>query len=241
MIFYWAETEATLADMFTESFIRGMMLLQQAPWFGLHAAAGRHLTISRALDQHKKDYFFQQYEELIHLNDYIIFDMGAGAAQDMLSFVFAANECIVVTTPEPTSITDAYGLIKHIVNNRPDMPISVIMNRSASTKQGHQALERFRQVIRQFLNIEIRKMGALPEDKTVSAAVIAASAICTIKMKKLPFSKAMKKWSIVYLEDKRQTRAIKHRFLCPKIKEAHAGAISMESNENHFCYFRKLT
>lgn len=201
------ETTTTIADMLTES-LSVHDIIKTGPHGLAYAAAGSALNEFVELDQRDKDYFFQEYEELIHLYDYIIFDMGAGAAYATLSFVLAANECIVVTTPEPTSITDAYGLIKHIANNRPDMPISVIMNRSATPKTGEQALERFRKVISQFLNIEIRSMGILPEDKIVSAAVMRQIPYVLLN-EKAAVSKAMKEIAIYYTEDKSRTAASK--------------------------------
>src|SRR5699024_10894807 len=139
------ETEATIVDMF-KGHLPIHDIIQTGPGGLEYVAAGSGLNDIFTLEQDEKNHFFRQYEALIHLYDYIIFDMGAGATHDLLSFIMASDECIVVTTPEPTSITDAYGMIKHIVNNNPDLPISVIMNRAKSDKYGQQALERFRRI-----------------------------------------------------------------------------------------------
>ncbi|MFB4167478.1 MinD/ParA family protein [Virgibacillus sp. JSM 102003] len=164
-------SEKTIVDMFTDR-LSVHDIIETGPRGLAYIAAGSGLTDLFLMDEEKRDYFYQQYDELVKLYDYIIFDMGAGATNDSLSMILASDECIVVTTPEPTSITDAYGMIKHILNRQGNMPISVIMNRSASAKSGNQALDRFQRVVAQFLNVEIKKLGILPDDKIVPTAVI---------------------------------------------------------------------
>ncbi|RKQ37502.1 MinD/ParA family protein [Oceanobacillus halophilus] len=168
--------------------------------YGLaYIAAGSGLNEFLLMDDTKREYFLNQFSELTNLYDYIIFDMGAGLHSDSLFFVLAADECIVVTTPEPTSITDAYSAIKHIVNNKEDMPIQVIMNRSFSQKNGEQTLERFKQVVHQFLQVDILKMGILPEDKAVNTAVI--NQVPYIFNEKATITKAMKQITSNYLHN----------------------------------------
>ncbi|WP_430785897.1 MinD/ParA family protein [Virgibacillus flavescens] len=161
----------TIVDMFDEE-LKVHDIIEKGPNGLSYIAAGNGLANFFTMDESRKDYFLEQYNELVQLYDYIIFDMGAGATQESLFFIVSSDECIVITTPEPTSITDAYGMIKHIVNNQSDMPIYLIMNRSLTYKSGKKSLERFQRVISQFLNIEILPMGILPDDRTVSTAVI---------------------------------------------------------------------
>lgn len=161
----------TIIDMFDQQ-LKIHDIIENGPNNLSYIAAGNGLSSFFDLDDNKKDYFLEQYKELVSLYDYIIFDMGAGASQESLFFIVSSDECIVITTPEPTSITDAYGMIKHIVNNQGKMPIYVVMNRSLTQKSGKKALERFQRVISQFLHIEIHQMGILPYDRTVSTAVI---------------------------------------------------------------------
>ncbi|MGP4107002.1 MinD/ParA family protein [Virgibacillus sp. L01] len=164
-------SEKTIVDMFTDH-LPVHDIIETGPRGLAYIAAGSGLSGLFMMDEEKRDYFYKQYNELVKLYDYIIFDMGAGATNDSLSLILASDECIVITTPEPTSITDAYGMIKHILNRQGNMPISVIMNRSASAKSGNKALDRFQRVVAQFLNVEVKKIGILPNDKIVSTAVI---------------------------------------------------------------------
>ncbi|WP_226376917.1 MinD/ParA family protein [Oceanobacillus halotolerans] len=165
------QAEQTIVDMFTKQ-LSIYDIIESGPKGLSYIAAGTGLTNFFALDQTKIDYFFQQYDQLIEVYDYIIFDMGAGITQDSLLFIMASDECFVVTTPEPTSITDAYSMVKHILNNKKNMPIYIIMNRTPSLKDGKKALERFQRVVSQFLGVTIHMMGVLPDDKVVTNAVM---------------------------------------------------------------------
>lgn len=144
-------------------------------------------------------YFLDEYEKLQHMYDYIIFDLGAGATQDSMFFILASDECIVVTTPEPTSITDAYGMVKHIVNNDQNMPIYIVMNRSTHHASGKKALARFQDVVLQFLNKHVKAMGVLPDDKLVLKAVMRQTPIMILN-KRSPMSQAMQHMTAKYLD-----------------------------------------
>src|SRR5690606_19889819 len=68
------------------------------------------------LTEEEVQYFSKEVEQLNGQVDYILFDTGAGLSKETLTFILAAQETIVVTTPEPTSITDAYAIIKMVTN-----------------------------------------------------------------------------------------------------------------------------
>ncbi|HSA14038.1 MAG TPA: AAA family ATPase, partial [Spirochaetota bacterium] len=80
-------------------------------------ASGFHQLAN--LEQKQRMDFIKAISDL-DADDYMIVDTGAGVSQNVLSFVIAADEVIVVTTPEPTAITDAYGIIKSIASQAPD-------------------------------------------------------------------------------------------------------------------------
>src|SRR5699024_9701876 len=90
-------------------------IIETGPNSLAHLAGGRALNTCFTMHQTRQAYFFQHLGQLAQLYDYIIFDMGAGETNDSLFFITTPDECIVVTTPEPTSITNAYRMIKHIV------------------------------------------------------------------------------------------------------------------------------
>ena len=162
--------EHTVIDMI-ENKLPVLDIIEEGPRGLAYVSGGTALTDFFTMDQQKRKYFYDQYQQLLNQYDYIIFDMGAGVTSDSMFFVLASDECIVITTPEPTSITDAYGMIKHIVNKRQNMPIYLVMNRCSSKKIGEHSLQKFQHVITSFLQVEPKSLGILPEDKMVSTAV----------------------------------------------------------------------
>lgn len=147
-------------------------IIEKGPLGLSYIAGGSSLAEFFQLNNEKMDYFLTQYKELDRLYDYILFDMGAGATEDSLFFILSSDECIVITTHEPTAIMDAYSMIKHIINNQRNLPIYAIINRCSSVKNGKQTLARFQHVVSQFLNINIQTLGLIPEDKFVFKAVM---------------------------------------------------------------------
>lgn len=103
--------------------------------------------------------------------DIILIDTGAGLSDTVLSFVHAAKEVILVTTPEPTSITDAYALIKTITSRDKNKVIKVIVNRADTPAEAFNILDKLNIVCDKFLGIKLQKLGFLLTDTAVVKAV----------------------------------------------------------------------
>ncbi|MBW3113852.1 MULTISPECIES: MinD/ParA family protein [Bacillaceae] len=116
--------------------------------------------------------FFEVMDYATHHYDYILFDMGAGATRETLEFLLAMDEIIVVTTPEPTSVTDAYSMMKYIYLRDGEKPFYLICNRAEFKKEGLETITRLQETVRKFLHKEIVSLGVLPEDSAVRKAVI---------------------------------------------------------------------
>lgn len=119
------------------------------------------------------EYFAKQFSTLGNA-DIIIIDTGAGIANNVLQFVAAADEVFVVTTPEPTAITDAYGIIKIITTEIVDrtVDIKLIVNRVHSIDEGKRISERIITIVGQFLGYKVEYLGCIYEDPIVQASVI---------------------------------------------------------------------
>ena len=119
------------------------------------------------------DDFADQFSQLNDA-DIIIVATGAGIANNVLQFVAAADEVCVVTTPEPTAITDAYGMIKIITTEYVDrdMNIKLLVNRVHSDDEGKRVSERIISIVSQFLNYKVEYVGFIYEDPVVQASVI---------------------------------------------------------------------
>lgn len=123
------------------------------------------------------DLDMNQLEKLIHtlsyfntISDYILIDTGAGLSKSVLSFVDAASDVILVITPDPTSITDAYALIKNIANDD-QKKIKLIINRVESNEEGDEVYNKLDQAVTKFLSRELENLGYIFEDSNLKKAI----------------------------------------------------------------------
>ncbi|MBQ8798223.1 MAG: MinD/ParA family protein [Lachnospiraceae bacterium] len=121
-------------------------------------------------------YLTQKLVELDSMADVIIVDTGAGIADNVLEFVTASSEVLLVATPEPTSITDAYALLKALNKRagfkRENTSIKMISNRVNSEAEGRNLYEKMSIVVDKFLNIQPEFLGMIPQDDLISKAVM---------------------------------------------------------------------
>lgn len=113
-------------------------------------------------------------EGVLGLQDYadvLLMDTGAGIHESVLSFVASANEVIIVTTPEPPSMADAYAIAKVLVGQEVQARLHVIANMCRDDGEGLEAMNRLRHVAHQFLGVRIEPLGWVPRDERVMIAV----------------------------------------------------------------------
>lgn len=134
-------------------------------------AGGNGLSSLFELTNEKFNYFLSQLEEVINYFDFIFFDIGAGASKENMQFIVASDEVSVVTTTEPTAITDAYAMIKHISQFKPDMDLYVIINRFETNNEATETANRLIKTVKHFLEKDIQVKGKIPNDNIVSNAV----------------------------------------------------------------------
>lgn len=121
------------------------------------------------LSAQQQESLIQSLREVTAGMDFLLVDTSAGISRQVLTFVAAAGEGIVVTTPEPTALTDAYGLIKGL--SRLKVKLYLVVNRAANLRDGREAAERLQAVAERFLSFKLSFLGVIPEDKTVGLAV----------------------------------------------------------------------
>lgn len=114
--------------------------------------------------------------ELDEMADIVIIDTGAGIADAVLEFVSASTEVLLVATPEPTSITDAYALLKTLYRksefSAENTRIKVIANRVTAQNEGRELFEKINLVVKKFLKFGMEYLGDIPQDEQVSKAII---------------------------------------------------------------------
>ena len=121
-------------------------------------------------------YIIKNLAELDAIADVIIVDTGAGISEAVLEFLVASGEILLVTTPEPTSITDSYSLLKAL-NRHPrfsqeNSKIKVIANRVDDQEEGKQLYSKLSTVVNRYLKLPIEYLGSVPQDKHLSKAVM---------------------------------------------------------------------
>lgn len=117
--------------------------------------------------------------KLLHLDsmaDVIIIDTGAGISDSVLEFVLSSPEVVIVATPEPTSITDAYSLLKTVNRSKDFMmeekKIQIVANRVGTKEEGKEIYDKLNIVSTKFLNIHLEYLGAIMQDANASKAII---------------------------------------------------------------------
>lgn len=124
-----------------------------------------------SLTPEQREQIVAQLKELQNFADFIIVDTGAGLTKESLSLILAADDVILITTPEPTSITDGYAVMKYLFKQRADLNVSTVINRAANRTEAEKTGKKMSAAVKQFLYRDIRVLGYLPENIDVVRAV----------------------------------------------------------------------
>jgi len=122
------------------------------------------------------NYIIQNLSELDSIADIIIVDTGAGIADSVLEFLVASGEILLITTPEPTSITDSYSLLKALSRHprfrSENTQIKMIANRVERGEDGELLYKKLNSVVQRFLKLPMSYLGSVPQDVMLSRAVM---------------------------------------------------------------------
>ena len=113
--------------------------------------------------------------ELNDLADFVIIDTGAGISDQVLEFVISSPEVLLVTTPEPSSLTDSYSLLKALYRNpafsADQTRIYVLANRVSSVEDAQSVYDKLNSVVSQFLQGQLDYLGMIPQDGALEKSV----------------------------------------------------------------------
>jgi len=112
-----------------------------------------------------------QLSALDRVADHLIIDMGAGISSAVTTFAASAHRTLVVTTPEPTSITDGYGAIKTLLARGSTAKIELLVNMARNLEEGELVYRRVERVVQQFLKVPLTMGGTIPHDPALPDAV----------------------------------------------------------------------
>jgi flagellar biosynthesis protein FlhG len=135
-------------------------------------SGGAGLTNLAQLGEKQINAVVTSFGLLDELSDIVLIDTGAGISRSVLNFILASTETILVVTPEPTSIADAYAVIKSLRRQaNASHAVKIVVNMAAGITEGQDIFEKLNKVSEQFLGIKLEHLGTIPQDNSVLRAV----------------------------------------------------------------------
>lgn len=169
--------KTTLHDVFTGKAKLEQAIISAPGGFSVLLAGSGMVEYSR-LTPEVRDEFLRIMENLVQRYDVVLLDTGAGISDVVLFAVSLASEVLLVVTPEPTSLTDAYATIRVLVSQQKRQNIRMVINQTARLGDGRAITVQLQQVLDRFVISEPGKavrlihMGDIPADPSVRQAVM---------------------------------------------------------------------
>lgn len=132
------------------------------------------------LDTARRMLLMQSIEEIADQFDYLLIDTPAGIGPDVLYFNSASGEIVVVVNEEPTSLTDAYALMKVLSRNYGEKSFSVLVNEAADAASAETTFNRLRKSVERFLHVDLKNLGFIPSDSAAAEAVRSQKALAEV-------------------------------------------------------------
>jgi len=140
-------------------------------------------------------YLVHSLASLNDMADVILIDTGAGISDNVLEFVLDSPEIMMITTPEPSSLTDSYSLLKALYRNptfsREKAKIHVVVNKVNSLEEGEAVFSKLNSVVSQFLSGTLDFLGMIPQDQELENA-IRSQKIVSLEREKAPSTEAFR-------------------------------------------------
>lgn len=139
-------------------------------------SGGSGIVSLNNLDELQVRHLIRSLSDLNELCDILIIDTGAGVGDTVLEFAVASPEVLLVTTPEPTSITDSYSLVKAMYKSpkfdRAHTKIRMVANKVNSAEEANNLYHKLNSVVGRFLQGQVDFLGMVPSDRSLEHAVI---------------------------------------------------------------------
>ncbi|MFP4372387.1 MAG: MinD/ParA family protein [Halanaerobium sp.] len=103
--------------------------------------------------------------------DYLLIDLGAGAARSIVNTILAAEELILLLTTEPTSVMDSYSLIKILANHDYHKSIKLVINQTEDEKEAEKTAARIIKTVKNYLDLDLTLVGSIAHDRKISTAL----------------------------------------------------------------------
>ena len=155
-----------------EGFVEIEDILQTGPGGFQFISSGSGITKLQNLTLLQKKILIEKIKSISHQFDFILIDTGAGIGDNVLHFNTISDRRLIVTTPEPHAITDAYALIKTLKEEKNLAHFELLVNMSASEQEAYLVFRRIYNTCAKFLNIDIDYLGYIPNDKNVHSLIL---------------------------------------------------------------------
>lgn len=133
------------------------------------------------LNENQKLFLLSEFDQCADLWDVLLIDTGAGISSNVIYFNMAAQDCIVIATPEPTSITDAYALIKILSMKHCRKEFMILINQVSGAQEAKEVFKKINKVVDRFLgSLSLDYLGFIPFDENVPKAVRFQKAVLEI-------------------------------------------------------------
>ncbi len=167
----------TLHDVFTGKATLEEAILKAPGGFSVILAGSGMVEYSR-LTPEVRDDFLKLMQEVVPRFDVVLLDTGAGISDVVLFAVSLASEVLLVATPEPTSLTDAYATIKVLATQQQRQQVRLVVNQAVRPGDGKNITAQLQQVLNRFItsrsgqNLRLVHMGDIPSDPSVKEAIM---------------------------------------------------------------------
>ena len=146
-------------------------VIAQTPHGIQYISGGSGIEKALEYDHAEKLLLQQKLADCAARADLILVDTGAGLGRNVMDFILAADEVLLVTTPEPTSLTDAYAVMKAYSIYAAQKNLRLIINRVYEVKESHEVAQKLRRAADKFLHMPVDCLGYVFEDTAVTKAV----------------------------------------------------------------------
>ena len=113
----------------------------------------------------------QGLQRVAETADWLLIDTAAGIHDSVLKLLMAAQEVVLVTTPEPTSLVDAYAMVKVLHLREASKPLWLLVNNGQSSEEAQETIEQLQAATERFLGKQLNVLGMIPSDPFILQAV----------------------------------------------------------------------
>jgi flagellar biosynthesis protein FlhG len=189
---------------FGDLITRGLSIddvIVECPGGAMLLPAGSGVSALTQLTDAQKRRFIESVEPLENMFDIVLIDSGAGIGENVQFFVGAAQEAILVVSPEPTSLVDAYAAVKVFSQQAGVRIFNVIINPVVDEMAARGVFQKLTSVTGKFLEAKVRHMGYVPRDENLHRAIMAQRPVCEM-FPASPSARAIATIAARFMEDR---------------------------------------